>query len=86
MLGAGALMAFLGDVVRDEQVRVRQAVGGQPIGTLDGGAQVRPYGLLNGVRDFLETANGGGGPSGGRRSQIIPKPIPATFREAKSAR
>ena len=86
MFGARALVPFLGDVLRHQQVRGGQLVGGQPVGTLDGGAQVRADGLLDRVRDLLEARQHRAAPSAGRRSQIIPKPMAATLREAKSSR
>ena len=86
MFGAGALVALLGDVLRHQEVRGGQIVGRQPVGPFDGGAQVRADRLLDRVGDLLEPVRSAARPPAGRRSQIMPKPIPPTFREAKSSR
>ena len=54
VLCSGALVPLLGHVPGHEQVRGRQIVGGQPVGALHGGAEVRADGLLDPVGDFLE--------------------------------
>ncbi|BCW72669.1 hypothetical protein NicSoilB8_37130 [Arthrobacter sp. NicSoilB8] len=65
MFRTRALVPLFRDVVRDQQVGGGQVVGGQPVGTFDGGAQVRPHGLFDGVGDFLEAGQHRPGAVGG---------------------